>query len=210
MIEIIGLCKSYKEQSVYNHLNLSIKEAQVTSILGPSGCGKTTLLRILAGLEPYDSGEIIGLENKRIAYMFQEDRLMPWLNVWQNIAYVLKTKYNKQQIEEKIECLLKILQLEPYRDYPIDKLSGGMRRRIALGRALVYESEILLLDEPFKGLDETLKEKLYEAILKEVEIDRRTVICVTHDVNEARSLGDSIYLSSSEVINEISLKNSMK
>ena len=210
MIEIIGLCKSYKEQSVHNHLNLSIKEAQVTSILGPSGCGKTTLLRILAGLEPYDSGEIIGLENKRIAYMFQEDRLMPWLNVWQNIAYVLKTKYNKQQIEEKIERLLNILQLEPYRDYSIDKLSGGMRRRIALGRALVYESEILLLDEPFKGLDEALKEKLYEAILKEVEIDRRTVICVTHDVNEARSLGDSIHLSSSEVINEISLKNSMK
>ena len=210
MIEMIGLCKSYEEQSVYNHLNLSIKEAQVTSILGPSGCGKTTLLRILAGLEPYDSGEIIGLENKRIAYMFQEDRLMPWLNVWQNIAYVLKTKYNKQQIEEKIEHLLRILQLESYRDYPINKLSGGMRRRVALGRAFIYESEILLLDEPFKGLDEALKETLYEAILNEVKMAKRTVICVTHDVKEATSLGDCIYLSSSEQINEISLKNSEK
>ena len=194
MIEIMDLCKSFNGHKVYEHLNLSIEEAKITSLLGPSGCGKTTLLRMIAGLEPYESGKILGLKNKRIAYMFQEDYLMPWLNVERNIAYILKSKYNSEQIEEKIKYILEVLQLSAYRKHAIHELSGGMKRRIALGRALVYESDLLLLDEPFKGLDDGLKESLYPVLLEETKKAKRTIICVTHDVKEAHRLGEVIYL----------------
>ncbi len=200
MIIIKDLSKSYDNLIVHQRLNVKIKENQITSLLGPSGCGKTTLLRILAGLEPFDSGEIIGVQGKKIAYLFQEDRLMPWLTAEENIAYVLKSKYMKEQVEEKIDSIFELIQLQGYKNYGIDKLSGGMKRRIALGRALAYDGELLLLDEPFKGLDDALKESLYEGVKAYFAQKPCTVINVTHDKKEAEYLGEYIYLDSKSLI----------
>ncbi len=194
MIKIVALCKKYRQNSVYDKLNLEIKENEITCIIGDSGKGKTTLLRILAGIEKFDSGHIEGLENKTINYMFQDDCLMPWLTVEENIAYVLKSIYSKQEVERKIEYILELLELTEYKTCRPNQLSGGMKRRVSLGRALVYESDIILLDEPFTGLDDRLKSKFYEVLIEFKIKYKKTIIIVTHDLNEARSLGECIYV----------------
>ena len=200
MIEIRNLYKSYGDKVIYKGLNLTIKEQTISCIVGPSGYGKTTLLRMVAGLETYDGGEILGTVGVRKAFVFQEDRLMPWLSVKENIEYVLASKYSKVQIEEKIVRILQLLKLTNEKDVLTCKLSGGMKRRVAIGRALAYESEILLLDEPFKGMDDELKWHVLEGMLGYLEEKPRTVICVTHDKAVAKRLG---YMIDIEAINKV-------
>lgn len=192
MIEIKNLCKSYDGKVIYRELNLIIPEQTISCIIGPSGCGKTTLLRMLAGLEAYDEGEILGTRGKRKAFVFQEDRLMPWLSVKENIEYVLDSWCSKDQMEKQISQILQLLKLSDEENVPVQKLSGGMKRRVAIGRALAFESEILLLDEPFKGLDDDLKWHVLKGILAYLEEKPRTVICVTHDKEVAMHLGHLI------------------
>lgn len=194
MIEIRNLCKSYGKKIVYKGLDLDLPDKTISCIIGPSGCGKTTLLRILAGLETADEGEILGITHKRKAFVFQEDRLMPWLSVKENIEYVLASSCSKKQMDEKIEAILALLKLSEEANRPVQKLSGGMKRRVAIGRALVFESELLLLDEPFKGLDEVLKWHIIDQMLIYLKSAPRTVICVTHDQEVARYLGQVIDL----------------
>lgn len=195
MIEIKNLCKSYNDKIVYQNLNLKLKEHHITSIMGTSGCGKTTLLRILAGLEPYESGSITGLEQQRIAYIFQEDRLLPWLTVRENIEYVLLSDVKKEIVKDRVDSLLELLELIDEAHHLINTLSGGMKRRVAIGRALAYEGDILLMDEPFKGLDDQLKEKVIQGILKRHQDNPNTIICVTHDLEEAKVLGGIIEIN---------------
>ena len=194
MIEIKNLCKNYNDKVVYKDFNLKIEEKQITSLMGASGYGKTTLLRMMAGLEGYDSGQIIGLEGKKIAYVFQEDRLLPWLSVRENIEYVLMSQLPKGTYKEKVDQLLELLQLTREQNQYISSLSGGMKRRVALGRALAYEGEVLLMDEPFKGLDEALKQQVIKGILAFQKKKQSTIICVTHDLEEAKALGKVIQL----------------
>jgi len=193
MIQIKGLYKKYKEDYLYEDFNIDFKEHKVTGILGPSGCGKTTLLRILAGLEPYQKGAIIGTKNKKIAYIFQEDRLIPWMNAEDNIKFVLKSYLKEEEIKDKVEEMLALLKLSDYKSYMPQELSGGMKRRVAIGRALAYDSEILLMDEPFKGLDDSLKDEVIFAFKEMLQKKPKTVIYVTHDVEEANRLADYIY-----------------
>ncbi len=192
MIEIRNLYKSYDDKTIYKGLNLTIKKQTISCIVGPSGCGKTTLLRMLAGLEAYNAGEILGTKGVRKAFVFQEDRLMPWLSVKENIEYVLAFSHSKAQMKEKVVGILQLLKLTDEKDIPLYKLSGGMKRRVAIGRALAFESEILLLDEPFKGLDDDLKWHVLEGMLTYLEEKPRTVICVTHDKEVALRLGHII------------------
>lgn len=194
MIEIRNLCKSYEGKVVYEDLNLSFKKQAITVLMGPSGIGKTTLLRILAGLEGYEKGEVIGLTGKRIAFMFQEDRLMPWLSAKENITYVLASRMKQADCEQRAEQILEMMGLIHEKEQPIGALSGGMQRRVALGRALAYEGEVLLMDEPFKGLDEKLKYDMIEKIKALTILKKTTVICVTHDLEEAKRLGEVTYL----------------
>lgn len=194
MIEIRNLCKSYGEKVIYRELNLIIPEQTISCIIGPSGCGKTTLLRMLAGLEACDEGEILGTTGKRKAFVFQEDRLMPWLSVKENIEYVLASWCSKDQMEKQIAQILRLLKLSGEENTRVQKLSGGMKRRVAIGRALAFESEILLLDEPFKGLDDDLKWHVLKGMLAYLEEKPRTVICVTHDKEVAMHLGHLIDL----------------
>jgi NitT/TauT family transport system ATP-binding protein len=193
MIQIKGICKKYKNDYLFENFYIHFNKDKVTTLLGPSGCGKTTLLRILAGLESYQKGEIIGTEHKKIAYMFQEDRLIPWMNVTDNIKFVLKSYMSEEQMVRKIDEVLSILKLSDYGDYMPGELSGGMQRRAAIGRALAYESQILLMDEPFKGLDTHLKDEIFISLKEMLQKQPKTVICVTHDVIEADKLSDYIY-----------------
>lgn len=126
MIEIKNLCKSYGQKRIYKNLNLSLQEKCLNGIVGPSGCGKTTLLRILAGLEGYEAGCIQGMEGQVTSLVFQEDRLMPWLNVTENIGYVLQGS-SQQEREEKIQWALQLLKIEHCATSRLQSLSGGMR-----------------------------------------------------------------------------------
>ena len=193
MIEIQGIYKKYKKEYIYEDFSLSFPEGQVTVLLGPSGCGKTTLLRILAGLESYEKGTISGLNGKRISFVFQEDRLLPWLTVGENLALVLKAFLNPNQSEERINKVLELLNIPETRSMMPEELSGGMQRRVAIGRALAYDGDIMILDEPFKGMDEALKNEVLPKLAKSWEESGKTVILVTHDLSDARKLSHSIY-----------------
>jgi NitT/TauT family transport system ATP-binding protein len=193
MIEIKGIYKKYKKEYIYENFSLSFPEGQVTVLLGPSGCGKTTLLRMLAGLESYEKGTISGLSGKRISFVFQEDRLLPWLTVGENLALVLKGFLNPDQSDERIKQVLELLSIPETRNMMPEELSGGMQRRVAIGRALAYDGDVMILDEPFKGMDDALKNQVLPKLSKSWKESGKTVILVTHDLSDARKLSHSIY-----------------
>ena len=193
MIEIKNLYKSYHKKKIYENLNLKIEENKISCLIGASGYGKTTLLRILAGLEGYEKGQIEGLDGKRISFVFQDNRLMNWLSVSENICYVIED-LPKTEKEARLEWALKLLRLEKERNSHVETLSGGMQRRVAIARALVYESDLLLMDEPFVGLDEALKEEIIKKLHQVWQEKQQTVILVTHEKETAQRLGNIIDL----------------
>lgn len=193
MIEIKNLYKSYHKKKIYENLNLKIEENKISCLIGASGYGKTTLLRILAGLEGYEKGQIEGLDGKRISFVFQDNRLMNWLSVSENICYVIED-LPKTEKEARLEWALKLLRLEKERNSHVETLSGGMQRRVAIARALVYESDLLLMDEPFVGLDEALKEEIIKKLHQVWLEKQQTVILVTHEKETAQRLGNIIDL----------------
>ena len=171
-----------------------MEKGEIITFLGPSGCGKSTLLRILAGLEDYDSGKIIN-NASHTAFIFQEDRLLPWLNLRDNIELVLKDHINDQKkIEEKIADVLGAVNLAKYNHYLPKELSGGMKQRGAIARALSIEPELLLMDEPFANLDFPLRLDLIKLLSKIFAKKRMGGVFVTHDTREAVLLGDKIVI----------------
>lgn len=193
MIEIQGIYKKYKKEYIYENFSLSFPEGQISVLLGPSGCGKTTLLRMLAGLESFEKGAITGLKGKRLSFVFQEDRLLPWLTVGENLALVLKAFLEPDQADGRIKQVLELLNIPETRSMMPEELSGGMQRRASIGRALAYDGEIMLLDEPFKGMDEALKNDVLPKLAESWKESRKTVILVTHDLSDARKLSQSIF-----------------
>lgn len=191
-VQIINLCKAYEGHKVFHNLNMKILENEITVISGPSGCGKTTLLNIISGIEKQDSGQIL-LKDNSISYIFQEDRLIPHLTVYENITFVLKSTINKKEIDIIANKYLSLVKLVDHKDKLPRNLSGGMKRRVAIARAFAYRSRLLLMDEPFKGLDDKLKSAIIEEFLNLYKNDKRTVILVTHDTKEAELLGNVIY-----------------
>lgn len=189
---IENLSKSYDELVVFKDFNLKIPERKITCILGPSGCGKTTLLNIIGGLVKADSGNFSGFDNKVFSYLFQEPRLLKWKTVQENIEFVLKDIYSREKRTESVDQYLELVELADFRDYYPDKLSGGMKQRTAIARAFIYPSDILIMDEPFKGQDLKMKLSLINSFLSLWNKDKRTVIFVTHDIEEAVLLGDEI------------------
>lgn len=187
MSEIVlrNLSKSYGENPVISDLNLNIKSGVTTCLMGPSGCGKTTLLRLIAGLEKPDSGEIMS-EARKISYVFQEDRLSEDFSVISNIRFVVGKTMNSEDIRN----LLKEFELGDVIDKPVRELSGGMKRRVAIARALSATYDLLIMDEPLKGLDEKLKQHVMEVIKNHTK--GKTVIYVTHDSSEADVMGASV------------------
>ena len=193
-----NLCKSYDSLKVLDGINIEFGEGEVTCILGPSGCGKTTLLNILSGVIGYDSGEVIGFNNADISYVFQEDRLIEWKNVRENLEFVLKGRYGRADMDMIIKKYLKAVDMEEYAEYYPRKLSGGMRQRVAIIRAFSFSSDLLIMDEPFKSLDADTKQNAMEAFINLRKNENRTCILVTHDIDEANYLGNNIITLSSK------------
>ncbi|MDK0795604.1 ABC transporter ATP-binding protein [Clostridium perfringens] len=192
-IKLINIEKNFGNKKIYDKFSLIFEEGKINCILGKSGCGKSTLLNIIANLEDINSGEIIGVPEK-IAYVFQEDRLIEWNSIYTNMELPLLKFYTKDEREEKIKNILREVELEDYiNSYP-KELSGGMRQRANIARALLYNGELLLMDEPFKSLDKSSKENIIKIFKKNHLEKNNTVIMVTHDINEALSLGDNIFI----------------
>lgn len=186
--------KKFGDLYVLKQLSMQPEEHKLICILGPSGCGKTTLLNIISGVTPTDQGEIFGFEGKSISYLFQETRLLPWKTVQQNIEFVLKDKSNKNQRNTALNRYIDMVGLKGFENYYPDKLSGGMKQRVAIARAFAYPADILLMDEPFKGLDLQLKTALMEAFINLWVMEKRSAFFVTHDIDEALLIGEEIYV----------------
>lgn len=187
-IIITDLCKTFDDNEVLKNVNITLKDNSIYCLMGASGIGKTTLLRILMGLEHADSGSISGIDIKSISCMFQDDRLIPYLSAIDNVRIVLRGKNNNNR-EEVRNHLLSILPDDSL-DMPVSSLSGGMKRRVALARALSYPGKLIILDEPFTGLDKDTKLNVIDYILK--MRNNRTLLIATHGTDDANLLGAEI------------------
>ncbi len=194
-IEIKNLKKTYHELEVFRDFSLSLPDRKISCILGPSGCGKTTLLNMIGGITKQDNGTINFSKQKIISYIFQEPRLLPWKTVKENIEFVIKDLNDKEPLKN-IDQYIKMVGLEAFKDYYPSSLSGGMKQRVSIARAFIYPSDIILMDEPLKTLDPRLKLNLMKTFLRIWQNDRRTVVFVTHDVDEALILGEKIAIFS--------------
>jgi len=195
-------CGRSGEVHALENVSMQVAEADFVCLVGPSGCGKSTLLNIIAGLEQPDSGQVLadgkpitGPGRERMV-MFQEPALFPWLDVLGNVLFGLKLKPNLNNKERREVALfyLKLVGLEKFVHSNVHELSGGMRQRAALARALAPNPRVLLMDEPFAALDALTREQLYGDIQKIWEARKKTIVFVTHNVREAACLGNRVIL----------------
>jgi len=198
LLKVENLNKTYDGKSVLKDINFTLNEGEVVCFLGPSGCGKSTLLRILADLEKANSGKISNGLSK-MGFIFQEPRLLPWLNTYENIDLVLKDQIESSDERKKvIDRVLKEVNLYEFKDYYPKKLSGGMKQRAAIARALAVKSKLLLMDEPFSNLDFPLRLDLIKLLSRIFEEEGVGGVFVTHDTREAVLLGDRIMVLTEE------------
>ena len=181
-MKIQHLCKSFDGRVVLDHVSLTLESGGTACLMAPSGRGKTTLLRCIAGLETPDSGQITDLP-ERIAYVFQEDRLCDGFSAVDNIRLVTGKALGEGEIRRHLEEL----GLAGSMDQPGRELSGGMRRRVVISRAVCFGADLLLLDEPFKGLDDEARQQTADYILR--HRGAAAILCVTHDREDAAALG---------------------
>lgn len=195
------LSKTYeigkKKINAVKNINLTIPQGSFVTIVGKSGCGKSTLLRLLCDLEKKSSGNIeyTNIDKNRsakIAIVFQEPRLMPWLTVEQNMAFSLNNNKDKSYVNEIVIKHLKLLGLYDFRKAKPSQISGGMAQRVALGRTLCYDPEIILMDEPLGALDYFNRQNLQNELVNIFLKTGKTIVFVTHDVEEAIYLGQKI------------------
>ncbi len=182
-IQLNHISKRFGQNQVISDFDTVFQDGQISCLMGPSGIGKTTVINMLMGLMKPDGGEITGLKNRKIAAVFQEDRLIEHWNAVSNVKLVCdKTVTDEDVYREFVQ-----VGLEKNPNKPVSEFSGGMRRRVAIVRAMLAESELVILDEPFKGLDEELKSHVIEYIKERTK--GKTVIIVTHDKEDAKLFG---------------------
>lgn len=190
-IRLESLTKKFGEQVLFDNITLEIPLNKTTVLAGPSGCGKTTLLRILAGLDKDYTGNVSGVPEK-ISFMFQEDRLLPWQSVKGNIEFVLKDIMQAGEMDAVTRDMIEAMQLTGHEDKIPSKLSGGMKRRVAMARSYCYPAGLYLLDEPFKGFDSKLLSDML-LLFRRLFIEReKSVILVTHDEAIISELGQNL------------------
>lgn len=210
--------KTYdNKKTVINNVNLEIKDKEFVVLVGASGCGKSTLLRMIAGLEDISDGEIyigdkkvnnVPPKDRDIAFVFQSYALYPHMTVRENIAFGLKMrKVDKKTIDEKVAQAAEILNLGEYLDRKPKQLSGGQRQRVALGRAIVRNPKVFLMDEPLSNLDAKLRVQMRSEIKKLHEKIQTTFIYVTHDQTEALTMGDRIVVLNNGDIQQVDTPN---
>lgn len=176
----------YNSEIIYENFNIKFEDNKINCIVGKSGCGKTTLLN-------YISDRLIK-ENRKISYVFQNDSLIPWKNIYMNLKIVAKQYFKKDVLEKEINDILESVGLINFKFYYPNQLSGGMKQRVNLARALIGDPEIILMDEPFKSLDIKCKSDMID-IVKNLSLKKRiTIILVTHDKEEILKLSDLVFL----------------
>jgi len=184
-------------------INLEIKENEIIAIIGHSGCGKSTLLNMISGLDAQTEGVIL-LDNKEIAgpgperaVVFQNHSLLPWLTVYQNIEIAVKKvmpELSPQELRERVEKFIGMVNLDQAKDKMPDEISGGMKQRVGIARALSIKPKVLLMDEPFGALDSLTRANLQEHLMKIQQKVKNTVIIITHDIDEAVLLSDRVVM----------------
>jgi NitT/TauT family transport system ATP-binding protein len=202
-IRIRGLGKTFGALTAIDNVSVDIRSGEFFMIVGPSGCGKTTLLRILAGLDAATAGtvDIAAPRSDRPlnAMIFQGDSIFPWMTVWHNAAYGLRMRRVPAAVtREVVGHYLERTGLTRFADYYPHQLSGGMRQRVSIARAFANDPEILLMDEPFSALDAQNKLLLQEELLRIWEEHKKTVVFITHSVDEAVLLGDRIMIMTAQ------------
>ena len=185
-IELKNICKSYGEKKVLHNINLTLQPGEITCLMGASGIGKTTLVNILAGITAPDSGEIVSPSPPHVSVVFQEDRLLEWETALTNVLFVATKEHKQQAIE-----LLTQAGLADSINKKAAELSGGMKRRVSICRALITQSNLLILDEPFKGLDSETKPVIMRMV-KQHQNKNTHILCVTHDASEVEFLGGKL------------------
>lgn len=220
-IEISNVCKDFVERRgmprhvnsdpdlhrgnhllVLDRISLNIDDGELVCLLGPSGCGKTTLVRIIAGFETPSSGSVLidgnsvsGPSSDNI-FVFQHNGLLPWMTVWDNVRLGLRRLKDREEMTERVKEFIDVVNLTGFeRHYP-HHLSGGMQRRAELARALVVNPEVLFMDEPFAGLDFLTRLKMREEIINMHEFIHKTILFITHDIEEALVMADRVVVFS--------------
>ena len=202
VLQLQNVTKRFGTFTAVDQVDLSIEKGRIMSLLGPSGCGKTTTLRMIAGFEEPTEGKVMiagqDMRGKRpyernVGLLFQDYALFPHMTMEDNIAYGLKRRgYPKDRIAERVDEMIRLVQLTQFRGRRPGQLSGGQQQRVALARALATEPEIVLLDEPLSALDAKLRQELRLELKQILSAVNATTIVVTHDQEEAMSLGDSV------------------
>lgn len=200
-IKLVNVNKFYNVEKecikVLDGINLNIPSNKITVILGRSGCGKTTLLRLVAGIEKFEQGDIQGANLKGKAYVFQEDRLMPCLDVKKNITFGIK---NKDVDNKKINEIIQTVGLESFCSAYPSQLSGGMKQRVSIARAFAYNPDFIMMDEPFSALDFFTRKQMQEELLRIHKKTLCSILFVTHSIDEALILGDKIVILEKGII----------
>lgn len=194
IISIKNINKKFNGKTIFKDFNIDFYKNEINCIIGKSGCGKSTLLNILSGVIPNDRKNFESIESYGVSYIFQDDRLIDWLTVEENIELVVKKLYSKKITDELIDKYLDLVGIKEYKNYYPQMLSGGLRQRVNIARAFIYPSKIIIMDEPFKSIDVINKEIIMNNFKKILEKEERTVLFVTHDIDEALLLSDKIYV----------------
>ncbi len=213
LIELKNITKTFDDQQILKGINLKINEKEFLTLLGPSGCGKTTTLRIIAGFDESDDGEILfdGIEiskvppyKREVNTVFQKYALFPHLNVFENIAFGLNIKKTERSVvKQEVEKMLKLVGLSGYEKRDVTSLSGGQQQRVAIARALINKPKVLLLDEPLGALDAKLRKEMQFELKKIQQEVGITFIYVTHDQEEALSMSDTVVVMNDGYIQQI-------
>ncbi|MBQ6465652.1 MAG: ABC transporter ATP-binding protein [Oscillospiraceae bacterium] len=213
IVELKNVSKSFDGELVLDHISLDIYDNEFLTLLGPSGCGKTTTLRIIAGFEQADEGEVIFLgeeisavppHKRNVNTVFQRYALFPHLNVFENVAFPLREKkVPKAEIEQRVNEMLALVALKGFEKRSVTSLSGGQQQRVAIARALVGKPRVLLLDEPLAALDLKLRKDMQQELKNIQKATGITFIFVTHDQEEALSMSDTVVVMSEGRIQQI-------
>ncbi|CAK8718485.1 MAG: ABC transporter ATP-binding protein [Candidatus Electrothrix sp. AW2] len=188
--------------SVLEDINIEVEDGEMVCLLGPSGCGKSTLLRIIAGFDKQSSGSIL-IDEKEITgpssdniFVFQHSGLLPWMTVWQNVELGLRHMQNAEEKKAEIQEYIEMVELDNFEQHYPHQLSGGMQRRAELARALAVNPDILIMDEPFSGLDFLTHMKMREEVVNMHQFLGKTILIVTHDIDDALIMGDRVVVFS--------------
>ena len=188
MLKLQSVSFSYEKKKVLDNFSMHLEDGEILALMGPSGCGKSTLLSLIAGLKKPDAGQIVSTHS-RTAFVFQEPRLFPWLTVRENLLAPLEKSHRN---EDEIETALDTVMLPSTADLYPDELSGGMKSRASLARALAYGGDLYLLDEPFAALNEELRAELSVTLREKIKQSGASAILVTHQRSDAELMADRV------------------